>query len=517
MTDQTPILTPRARDPRVDGILKLAVMAVGGQGGGVLTGWIEQLARANGYVAQATSVAGVAQRTGATIYYVEMAPATGRQPVFSLAPAGGDVDVLIAAEMMEAGRAIIRGFVTPDRTTLIASTHRALAVSEKMAPGDGIASSEEVRAAAGIAAQRLVMADFEGAAVKAGSVISASLFGALAGSGALPFPRAAFEAAIRASGKGVEPSLRAFDAGFAAAEAGGAETAPPVPPGAPAAAAPRGPDGLQYEWQRLTDRVADLPAPVAELAAPGLRKVVDFQDTAYGAEYLDRLARVLALDDPAQDYALAREAAKYIANAMAYDDVIRVADLKTRAARMARVRREMGVAGDTVMQITEFMHPRAEEIVGLFPARLGAWVEARPGLMAWIDRRVNKGRRLRSDSLRAFAQLYVLGGLRGWRRISRRHALEQAHLDRWLALAEGYRARNYDLAVEVIRCRRLIKGYSDTHARGLSKFDRVTAAVALLADRPDAADWTRRLREAALQDEAGKALDGAIQTIRSFV
>lgn len=515
MTDQTPILSPRARDPRVDGILKLAVMAVGGQGGGVLTGWIEQLSRANGYVAQATSVAGVAQRTGATIYYVEMAPATGRQPVFSLAPAGGDVDVLIAAEMMEAGRAIIRGFVTPDRTTLIASTHRALAVSEKMAPGDGIASSEEVRAAAEIAAQRLVMADFEGAAVKAGSVISASLFGALAGSGALPFPRAAFEAAIRASGKGVEPSLRAFAAGYDAATAAAPEPAAPAPQ-APAAA-PRGPDGLQYEWQRLTDRLADLPAPVAELAAPGLRKVVDFQDTAYGAEYLDRLARVLALDDPAQGYALAREAAKYIANAMAYDDVIRVADLKTRAARMARVRREMGAAGDTVMQITEFMHPRAEEIVGLFPARPGAWIEARPGLMAWIDRRVNKGRRLRSDSLRAFAQLYVLGGLRGWRRISRRHALEQAHLDRWLALAEGYRARNYGLAVEVIRCRRLIKGYSDTHARGLSKFDRVMAAVALLADRPDAADWTRRLREAALQDEAGKALDGAIQTIRSFV
>jgi hypothetical protein len=31
---------------------------------------------------------------------------------------------------------------------------------------------------------------------------------------------------------------------------------------------------------------------------------------------------------------LTREAAKYIANAMAYDDVIRVADLKTRAARV---------------------------------------------------------------------------------------------------------------------------------------------------------------------------------------
>ncbi|HIF77320.1 MAG TPA: hypothetical protein EYQ36_06685, partial [Sulfitobacter sp.] len=181
-------------------------MAVGGQGGGVLTGWIESMARAEGYVCQATSVAGVAQRTGATIYYIEMAPKTAFEPVFALAPAAGDVDVLIAAEMMEVGRAVMRGFVTPDRTTLIGSTHRALAVSEKMAPGDGIADADEVRAAAEIAAQKLVLEDMEGLAVGAGSVISASLFGALAGSGALPFRREAYEDAIRAGGKGVEPS-----------------------------------------------------------------------------------------------------------------------------------------------------------------------------------------------------------------------------------------------------------------------------------------------------------------------
>jgi indolepyruvate ferredoxin oxidoreductase beta subunit len=98
-----------------DGIIKLAIMAVGGQGGGVLTNWIEDCARRNGYFVQATSVAGVAQRTGATIYYIEMAPAGDREPIFSLMPAAGDVDILLAAEMMEAGRAILRGFVTPDR------------------------------------------------------------------------------------------------------------------------------------------------------------------------------------------------------------------------------------------------------------------------------------------------------------------------------------------------------------------------------------------------------------------
>ena len=501
-------------DPRLTGIIKLAVLAVGGQGGGVLTGWIEDVARQNGYVAQSTSVAGVAQRTGATVYYLEMAPKGGGVPVFSLMPAMGDVDIMIAAEMMEAGRAIQRGFVTPDRTILIASTHRALAVSEKMVPGDGIARSDEVMAAAEIAARRVIAADFDALALRNGSVISASLFGALAGSGALPFPRAAFEAAIRASGKGVEGSLRAFAAAYDLA------SAPPQAAQAPkpAAAAPqaRGPAPLLAEWQRLEARVAALPAPVAEWALAGLRKVVDFQDLAYGAEYLAHLARVLAQDDPAQGHVLTREAAKYIANAMAYDDVIRVADLKTRARRFDRIRAEMRVKEGNLMQVTEFMHPRAEEIAGLMPRRLGQRVQQDPVWMARLDRWFNRGRRLRSDSLRAFLLLHVLGGMKGWRRRTLRHAQEQAHLTRWLDQALLWRAANYDLGVEALRCRRLVKGYSDTHARGLSKFDLVLEAAGRVANRPDAADWTRRLREAALQDEDGVALEGAIQTIRSF-
>ena len=207
-------LAPLARDEKLNTIIKLAIMAVGGQGGGVLTSWIEALARAQGYACQATSVAGVAQRTGATIYYIEMAPRGVTTPIFSLAPAPGDVDILIAAEMMEAGRAIMRGFVTPDRTTLIASTHRALAVSEKTVPGDGIASSDEVKAAAEIAADQLIMFDLDRVATENGSVISSALFGALAGSGALPFPRTAFEAAIQASKKSVETSLQAFGAAY---------------------------------------------------------------------------------------------------------------------------------------------------------------------------------------------------------------------------------------------------------------------------------------------------------------
>ena len=125
-----------SKDPTLSDVIKIAILAVGGQGGGVLTNWIANLATKSGYDVQTTSVAGVAQRTGATIYYIEMAPKSQRRPVFAQSPAPGDVDIMIAAELAEAGRAVLRGFVTPDRTTLIASTHRILAISEKMVPGN---------------------------------------------------------------------------------------------------------------------------------------------------------------------------------------------------------------------------------------------------------------------------------------------------------------------------------------------------------------------------------------------
>jgi hypothetical protein len=118
--------------PILDKPISIAILAMGGQGGGVLSDWIVSIAESQGWAAQSTSVPGVAQRTGATIYYVEMMPPlNGLRPVFSLMPTPGDVDIVLAAEFMEAGRAILRGFVNPKQTVLIASNHRSYAVVEK--------------------------------------------------------------------------------------------------------------------------------------------------------------------------------------------------------------------------------------------------------------------------------------------------------------------------------------------------------------------------------------------------
>jgi indolepyruvate ferredoxin oxidoreductase, beta subunit len=495
-------------------IIKLAILAIGGQGGGVIADWIVDLAEKNGWYAQSTSVPGVAQRTGATIYYIEMVPETGMTPVLSLMPAPGDVDIVIAAEFMEAGRAIMRGLVTPDRTTLITSTHRAYAVSEKAAPGEAIADAGKVRAAAEQMSRRFIASDMEKIAAAHGSVISASLFGALAASKCLPFSKESFEQTIKSGGKGMEASLRAFTDGFSAVAHPQA-----TPEAAPAKTAPQlgGPSALKTEHDVLATRIEQkFPATVHDIAKAGLAKVVDFQDVAYGREYLDRLAAILGVDLKAMSFELTRETAKYLANAMCYDDILRVADLKSRGSRFERVRREVGVKDDQVLALTEYFHPRMQEVCGTLPAGLGRWIETHPKLFTALDRMINRGRRFRSDGVFSFGTLYMLGGLRRYRRKLLRHEIEHAHREAWLAQAERLAPINYDLAVEVIRCRRLIKGYSDTHARGQTKFDRVLSALPLLEQRKDGADWLRRLREAALLDEAGTALDGTLKTIASL-
>lgn len=499
--------------------LSIAILAMGGQGGGVLADWIVTLAEEQGWMAQTTSVPGVAQRTGATIYYVEMLPPRdGKAPIFSLMPTPGDVDVVMAAELMEAGRSVLRGLVTPDRTILIASTHRSLAVAEKQAPGDGIGNPEVVVNATDFAAKRTIAFDMESVAAKNGSVISASMFGALAGSGALPFEKEAFEATIRAGGKGIEASLKAFNAAYERARSKPRDevSAKPVKRLDPLPAT-AGNAVLDAIVSRIRQ---EFPAEAHEMLYAGVKKLTDFQDPKYAHEYLDRMKALVALDKvnggEEKGFAFTVQAAKYVAVAMAYDDVIRVADLKVRASRFERVRREVGAKDDQIVYMTEYMHPRMEEVCGTLPRGLGLWIENRPKLFAFLDRRINKGRRVKTGTLFWFLGLYMVSALRGRRRGTLRHAREMEHLETWLKVATDLIAKNYALAVEVLGNRRLVKGYSDTHARGMSKFDRVMSAVPMLVSREDGADWMRRLRQAALLDEKGEALEGALKTVATL-
>lgn len=501
--------------------VKLCIAALGGQGGGVLTEWLIGIAEAEGYLAQSTSVPGVAQRTGATIYYLEFFPRAaaeegGREPVMALMPVPGDVDCVVASELAEAGRAIQRGLVDPQRTTLIASSHRSYSISEKSAMGQGAADSAGLIELARSHAKRLILLDMEAVAERHHSVISSVLLGAICGSGVLPFTRQAFEAAIGRSGISVATNLAAFtDACERAGRGDGddyeAAAAVPAAGGMPVRA--RSPS-----LQPLLDRVRRLPQGVQALALEGARRSIDYQDAAYAALYLTRLERIAGLDERARartdgasshggsgECALTSAVARSLALWMTFEDTIRVADLKTRAARFARVRAEVRAAPDQLLGITEFVKPRIAEIAGTLPAGMGAWVLRSPRLSRWLARATG-GKRIRTHTVSGYLLLHSLGGLKRWRRGTLRYIEENARIEDWLARIEWLARAHYDLAVELARAQRLIKGYGETHERGWRSFSALLANLDALAARADGAAVMARLHEAALADEEGELL-----------
>src|SRR2546430_15000143 len=198
--------------------ITILIAALGGEGGGVMADWLMEAATGSDLPAQATSIPGVAQRTGATTYYLEIYPVRkaelgGKEPVLSLTPSPGNVDIMVASELVEAGRAMQNGYVSPERTTLIASTHRIYATVEKMQMADGRFDSARVVEAARHLAKASVLFDMRKLAQESGTVINAVLFGAMAGSWRVPLARGGRERAIRGAGRGAEASLHGFAAG----------------------------------------------------------------------------------------------------------------------------------------------------------------------------------------------------------------------------------------------------------------------------------------------------------------
>ena len=337
--------------------IKIAILAMGGEGGGVLADWIVDLGEHNGYLAQTTSVPGVAQRTGATIYYVELFPRAAAEADGARAGAGADADAgrrrrgaRLRADGSRPRRAARPGHAGPHDADRVDAPR----LFDRREDRDGRRPRRQ-RGAARRIAERAASAssrfDMARPPSESGSVISAVLFGALAGTGVLPFAAAASRRRSRAAASASrepEPSTPAFERAGATASrraaasvrrlrAGAPSAATASPQPAPAPHAPRASRGARAGRARA--RRAFRPtrrriarrrrAPADRL--PGRRPTPRSTSTASTA--VGRCAgarrRLLA------------ETARHLALWMTYEDTIRVADLKTRATRFERVRGEV--------------------------------------------------------------------------------------------------------------------------------------------------------------------------------
>jgi indolepyruvate ferredoxin oxidoreductase beta subunit len=222
--------------------------------------------------------------------------------------------------------------------------------------------------------------------------------------------------------------------------------------------------------------VAAFPAPLRPLLGEAVARLVDYQDVRYAERYLQRLEPFVG---PDADLELAAVVARHLAVWMTYEDAIRVADLKTRASRFARLRAEAGPE-PVELEVTDYLKPELDELYGLLPAPLAAplarWAERR-----WPTRRPALGQRVRTSTVLGFLRLWVLARCRWLRPSSYRARLEHARIERWLAAVATWVRRDPTLAGELARAAQLVKGYGEVRRRLTALFDHLVASVSRVA------------------------------------
>ena len=494
--------------------ISLLICALGGEGGGVLNEWLVDVARRAGFAAQGTSVPGVAQRTGATTYYFETCPVPiaqlgGRVPVFSLNPVPGALDAVLSSELLETARCASNGLPSPDRTLVITSSSRTLTNAERGHLGDGRLDNGTLLSLVQSVCRAHHVLDMQRIAAEHRTAVSSVMLGAIAASGLLPFDREHYVAAIRAGDRGVDESLAGFDAAARIVAEGRAQAAAAqrLVADAMAAASP----ALMEEF----------PHEVRQFAALGLARVSEYQDAAYGQLYLERLRRVRDAEqaapgrDPAR-FDATREAARWLALWMAYDDIVRVADLKSRASRHARVRREARAGERDLLRFYDHFTPGLPEVADLLPAPLAARLQDAERA------RIAEGRgpwsfplKLASHTVGGTLLLRMLAMAKFVRRFSSRYAQEQALIDAWLAAVLAGLGEDARLGCELAQCGRLLKGYGSTQERGRERLLHVLRHIAPPAFGTAAAraDAVASVRAAALADEGGKAFGQALAAV----
>ena len=497
--------------------ISILLCALGGEGGGVLADWLVDVARHAGHPAQATSIPGVAQRTGATTYYLEIYPLPhsqlqGRLPVLGLNPLPGRLDALVSSELLETARQIGNGLASADRTLVISASSRALTTAEKMTMGDGRRPEGPLLDVVAAHSQRHHVMDMASLCQQSGTMVSAVMLGAIAGSGLLPFTRDHYEAVLAGPSKAAQASLRGFALAFdvVTRQREQAQYVEQVmKPAAPA---------LSHSASAAlpADVAAKFPAALHPLMGLAHQRLVEYQGPAYARLYVQRLERLMRAEASSKDDAhpVTAETTRWLALWMAFDDIIRVADLKSRASRWDRVTQEVKAKEGDVLKVYDHFKPGVPELAALLPQGLAN------KLLRWDRARVANGQapwsmplKVARHALWGMASLRLLASLRVLRPLGSRYATEQALIEEWLGGIEAATRLSPALGLELARCGQLIKGYGSTNERGKDNLLHILRHVcgpASQAPVAEQAEAVARIRQAALQDEAGQALDQAL-------
>ncbi len=512
-------------------LIKILIPAVGGQGGGVLTEWLVQAFFLEDFDAQGISLPGLSQRGGSTVYYLEAHPkpkSEGKPLIFAQFPVPGEVDIILAQEFLELGRALELGYGS-DKTTIVTSTHRVYSTLEKMPIGSGIYSDENLRKLASAFSSEMIELNALELSKANGMdelAVNGILLGALCESGALPIDKKSFITSIEMVGVAVNASLKAFEVGWNYAHSN-SDTSLSDSVKWDSFKAERsdkleGKDKEEY-LARIKSIESDYPSNLKEILAESVYRLIDYQDIDYADKYLNEVRNIYVIDDDTKgsNYKLTESYAKNLALLMSYEDGVRVAELKIKSDRFKRIREEMRIKDDQVFHVVDYLKPDAEEIYGLLPNVLVApvlsFTQTRLFKKIWRRKKpLTMGQTPVTNSFSGYLRMWMLTKIKFMRPQSHRYKKEHKLIKRYTETLNKYSTYDYKLTCLIAQSAQMVKGYGKVRRRTMDAFYRyIDNIIAPLAEYESnnrkSYDTTLEIGQEAYNLIVGESVDGIDQ------
>jgi indolepyruvate ferredoxin oxidoreductase beta subunit len=279
---------------------------------------------------------------------------------------------------------------------------------------------------------------------------------------------------------------------------------------------------------KRNERISEFPESLREILTLGYNRLVEYQNKAYADLYIEKIKSVfkeeqkyehsgsLVIDGVEQNkWPITHEAARWTALWMAFDDIVRVAQLKIRQTRIASIREETKAKSGDLIKVYDHFKPGIAELAGLLPNALAKQ------LLEWEERRVRSGHeplelkiKLQSTGLRGALMLRILASLKWLRVIGRRYELEHAAIDQWLSAVCKSTQMDQALGYEVAACARLIKGYGSTNQRAHENLAHILNTLlpsSAISSSAAQSQMIRQARSNALKEESGQPLDAFLK------
>ena len=243
-------------------------------------------------------------------------------------------------------------------------------------------------------------------------------------------------------------------------------------------------------------------------ASDAIHFLIDYQGTSYAELYVHRLRRFVGKQGV--DDAMLAEIARLMAVRMAYEDPIRIAQLK-----LAELDQASGNPARPAVDVRKF---RLEELIGALPAVISEYVLDALDWAGWSNKRVSI--RFSTASRFGIRRLKIEAGLRRWRLFSMRYAKERVWVERWLHMIDRSLTKQPAAAPAIVQTATMIEGYGDVYRQGLADWNAIIDGLVkptfdgVLA-LPDLGSAVTEARAAAMPDPRQAALKRRIAEIRA--